>query len=345
MSLSSQADGAASDGRLMRLVHRLTTQAITHGAGYLLVASSPAGPYLRALDSRYVYPTHEGGWVVTEPMVGPGARTQTPDSLMVTTVGTDGAVMVATRAGTPTGTGYSYGVGPFMSAGRLGEGMILPVLALPEQAEVWGTSWFDDLMTLAIQKARRMASNTKVLDENSDPLLLMQGDLDRYTMAPGVPPSTASASPSDIQREHAVASRLRQGGKVIMPSGVENARYVTWDGSLGDSIAMLGVLDNEFRFMSGIPAALNSEGPVPSGMSLRRMFWQFDASVAPLYRGIYAVLTRALAAHGLPFEWPNTFEAVTGTPTEAAREDVPDEETARRGEGDDPEEGDDDPEE
>ena len=334
---AGQADGAASDSNLMRLIHSAANQAIRTGMGALLFLSTPAGPMIRAIDSRWLYPLGGGGWVIAEPRiqnVGPGATT--PDALEVLIVEPNANVTALTFAGTPTGQGAQISVGPVTRGGRLGAGIVMPTLALPEQGDAaWGTSWYDDLITIVIQKARRMAANTRVLDDNSDPLLILKGDVGRYTTVPGVPRSAASDPvPADeIQRDARVQKRLRRVGGMVVPAGVEAADYVTWEGSLEWAMSMLDQIDKDFRLLSGLPAVLDSEGEMPSGVSLRRTFWQFDASVAPIFHGLHSAMTIGLNGLGMGFEWENVFDVVEGTPEMDAREDVDDEATARRGDG------------
>lgn len=334
-------DGPGADPELSRLLHTTITMAIKNGVGALLFARTSAGPMMRAIDSRWLYPTAEGGWLIAEPrnVRRDMARAFVPDALQVTSIDAEGTANVMVVGGTPTGVGSDITVGPVTAAVELGEALLLPILALPEAAEGrWGTSWYDDFLSTVVQKARAMARATRVLDGNSDPLLLMRGNLDDYTSVPGVPRSAATGSVSDPQHDAQVARRLRALGPLIAPAGVENAEYVTWDGSLEWNQALLDAIDRDFRLLSGMPAVLDSEREAPSGMSLRRTFWQFDAGVAPLFNGARASMTRGLRFLGLgELEWQNALEALEGTPMGDAREDVEDESTARRGEGNDSE--------
>ena len=334
---AGQTQGALADIALMRVVHSAASQAIRSGVGAIMFASTSAGPMLRAIDSRWLYRTHEGGWLIVEPRILPrGTSATVPDALQAITITPDFQATASTISGTPTGIGANITVGPVTAIGQIGTAMLLPTLALPEQAEgYWGTSWFDDLMTIVIQKARRMAANTRVLDGNSEPLLLMRGDLNNYTTIAGVPRSSATepSPPDEIERETAVARRLRQLGPLTVPSGIENAEYVTWDGSLEAAISMLEANDKDFALISGLASVLTSETQVASGMSIRRMFWQFDAGVAPIFHGLYDAMTMGLGALGHTLQWENALEAMEETPLANEREDVEDEGEARRGEG------------
>ena len=326
---ANQASGdEVNDTLLMRLIHDLATDAIRYGAAHLFMARTDAGLILRVVDSRYVLPTDTGGWIIGEPRTSINSINTTPDTTQIILLEGGQANVSIHRSANET-----YGVGPVVAAGMLGEAHIWPILALPSVADHWGTSWYEDLITVVVQTARRMAANAIVLDENSDPLLLLRGDLDRYTAIPGVEASSAVTSrPEDIKREGQIGKRLWRGGPVVLDDGIENGEYVTWDGSLEWSMAALDRIDRHFRLLSGMPAVLDSDAEVPSGMSLRRMFWQFDAGIAPLYHSIHQTLTAALDILGLNLEWENTFEAVQDTPTMTATEDVANEATARRGE-------------
>jgi len=329
-------DGSLADSELLRLAHSLITNAIRYGAGYLLTGSLGGEPWLRSIDGRYVYPQPTPrDWIIAEPRTR-GSEATTPNALEFTVI-TDGLATHRILNTEPTGPSSGVTLGaPVTDLTALGAARILPVIALPEQAEaIIGTSWYEDLITTVVQKARRMAAITRVLDDNSDPLLMLRGNLDNFTTLPGVPASAAvrgANDPSVVRRDAAVAKRLRKAGPLVVPSGIDNAEYVVWDGSLQSAIALLERLDHDFRFMSGIPAALESNEAVPSGVSLRRMFWQFDAALAPLYRGARTALETAARSYSATLTWDNAFEVMEQAPGVDAAEDVPDEGAARRGE-------------
>ena len=322
----------------LTMIHDILTDMVRYGAGLLLVADGPEGPLIERLDAQYAIPTAEGGWVLAEPRMSPVSESTLPDVLQFTLI-QDGTVGVMMRTQTPTGVQAGTNLGPVRQSGIIGTAAEVHVIpALPTQpGGTWGTSWYEDLITIVVQTARRMAANTRVLDENSDPLLLMRGDLNRYTTIPGVPKSSAVASPGEIGRDSEVARRLTKAGPLVLPDGVQDAEYVTWDGGLEAAEALLNRIDGQYRAVSGIPAVLEADQAIASGMSLRRMFWQFDATVAPMHQMVGQAFTAAVERFGGSFEWPNVFEVVAEDPTMTQREDVEDEGEARRGEGEDEE--------
>ena len=327
-------EGSLSDPELLRLAHSLITNAIRYGTAYFQIGTLAGVPWLRSIDARYMYPQPtRGDWIIAEPHTTGEATTP---NLLEFTILSGGRATHRIVRGTPAGSNTQVTLGaPVTDLTDLGDMQIVPVLALPETAEgIAGTSWYDDLITTVIQKARRMAASTRVLDDNGDPLLLLRGHLDNYTTLPGVPQSSAvrTNDPAAIRKDAAVAKRLRRAGPLIVPSGIDSAEYVTWDGGLTPALGLIEQLDKDFQFMSGIPSALNSDAAVPSGVSLRRMFWQFDAAIAPLYRGGFAALDMAARQFGRRLEWENAFEVIEDTPEATATEDVPDEPSARRGE-------------
>lgn len=335
-------DGLEDIDALM-LVHDLLTDMVRYGGSLTLSAVGPEGPIIRRLDAQFAIPLTEGGWVVAEPRMTAGASSTLPNVLQFVVVH-DGGAYVVMRSQTPTGAQAGINLGPVLDSGLIGtDAEVAVVPNLPSQpGGTWGTSWYEDLLTVAVQTTRRMAGNARVLDANSMPLLLLRGNMDRYTALPGVPlsraVSTPRTSPEELQQRTEVAKRLVQAGPLILPDGVEDAEYVTWDGGLDASEKYLDRVDRLFRFMSGIPAVLDADTAVSSGMSLRRMFWQFDATVAPMHHAITRVLTAAAERLGGGFEWENVFEVVAESPMMTQREDVEDEENARRGEGEpDPE--------
>lgn len=325
-------DGALADIELLRVAHSVISHAVRHGTGYLLSATTPQGPMLRSVDPRFVYAVRGGAWAIVEPRVTDQANTATPDMLLFTLIAPDGTTMVVARTGRYSTFAGEHQVGPVTAGVELGTSLVVPVLSLPEQGEgVWGTSWFDDLISTVIQKARRFAANTRILDEHSDPLLIMRGNLDRLTQPPGVPLSGALATSTQaVANEQAVAKRLRRSGPLVASTEAEGAEYLTWDGNLEGSMAQLRMIDSDFGFLSGLPAALKAETQVPSGVSLRRLFWQFDAALAPLFSAANAALSLCVEMHGGTLDWRNAFDVVVDTPTADAIEDVDDESAARR---------------
>lgn len=327
---------------LVVMVHDLVSDMVRYGGGLLLVADGPEGPLIQRLDAQYAVPTAEGGWIVAEPRMSPTATSTTPDVLQFIVIH-DGEAGVLNRSQTPTGVQAGTNLGPVLSSGVIGTAAeVVTLPALPTQpGGTWGTSWYEDLITIVVQTSRRAAGNTKVLDENTNPLLLFRGDLDRYTTLDGVAPSRAVSNPApgQIENEQAIINRLRQAGALGLPDGVEDATYVTWDGNLEAAMAMLDWIDKQFRLLSGIPGVLDSDEAVPSGISLRRMFWQFDAAVSPIHHTVHRALEAALERFGGTLEWENVFEVVAESPGMTQREDVEDEETADRGQNDAPEHG------
>lgn len=323
---------------LVVLAHDLISDMVRYGAGLLLVADGSEGPLIQRLDAQYAVPTAEGGWVVAEPRMSPTATSTTPDVLQFTVIH-DGEAGVMQRTQTPTGVQAGTNLGPVLSSGIIGtDAEVVTLPALPTQpGGTWGTSWYDDLITVVVQTARRAAGNTKVLDENTAPFMLLRGDLNRYTTLDGVAPSRAVVNPAQVEHDQAIYRRLRQAGPWVMPDGVEDAEYVTWDGNLEASMAMLEWIDKQFRLLSGIPGVLDSDEAVPSGISLRRMFWQFDAAVSPMHHSISLALENALERFGGTLEWENVFEVVAESPGMTQREDVEDEDEADRGQNDPPE--------
>lgn len=324
----------------LTMVHDIITDMIRYGAGMLLIADGPEGPLIERLDAQYAIPTAEGGWIVAEPRMSPTSESTLPDVLQFTLIH-DGEAGVLMRTQTPTGVQACTNLGPVRKSGIIGtDAEVVVIPALPTQpGGMWGTSWYDDLITIVVQTARRMAANTKVLDENSNPLLLLRGDLNRYTSIPGVPKSSAvTASPGEIEQNAEVNKRLVQSGPLVLPDGVQDAEYVTWDGSLEAAEAMLNRIDSHYRAISGIPAVLEADQAIASGMSLRRMFWQFDATVAPMHHMVSQALTGAVERFGGTLEWANVFEVAGEDPTMTQREDVEDEDDARRGEDEEDEE-------
>jgi len=333
--------------KLLTVTHNAVSDTIKYGAAHIVAA--PQLGWFRVVDSRYVLPRTDGGWVIGEPKVSPKSQTQTPDLKQIVNIDPTGHATLTVYRDARDRFGVGPGGNPrgglaetLTNPASVGVVTVSPVLCLPAVADYWGTSWFEDLATIVVQKTRRTAANALVLDANSHPLLFLKGVIDNFTRAAHVPLSKANhgepASPAGIKAEGDILSQLRYGTPILLRDGIEGAEYVTWTGNLDSSMTALDKIAMDLRLMSGLPAAMDSDQAIPSGVSLKRMFWQLYASVSPIYHGVYDSLTATLAAHNQTLEWENVFEQVEDSPVMTAIEEVEDEETARRGENE-PERG------
>ena len=328
--------------KLLTVAHTAISDTIKYGAAFIVAA--PTLQWFRVVDARYVLARSDGGWVIGEPKVSKGMQTQTPDLKQIVNIDPSGQATLTLYRDSRD----RFGVGPagnprgglaeeITTPAQAGTVTVCPIVCLPEVADYWGTSWFEDLATIVVQKTRRMAANALVLDANSHPLLFLKGVADNYTRAANVPRSRANhgdpASPAEIKAEGDILSQLRHGTPILLRDGIEGAEYVTWTGNLEASMTALDKIAMDLRLMSGLPAAMESDQAIPSGVSLKRMFWQLYASVSPIYHGVHDALTMALTAYaGKELDWENVLEQVDNQPVMTAVEEVEDEETARRGE-------------
>ena len=326
--------------KLLRVCHDAVYQTIKYGTAF--VVSNTMLGWFRVIDARYVLRRNDGGWVIAEPRVTAVSLDQTPDLIQLINVEPTGEATMATYRNSRNRVGVgSYGekrlqLGEERSAAvNVGQVTVAPIVGLPSVAEVWGTSWFEDLATIVVQQTRRTAINTLVLDANSHPILFLKGMGGAFTNIKDGRSKAAAAGgrPVDITRQGEELAAVRHGSPILSREGLEDAKYVTWDGNLEASMTALDKIAMQLRFMSGLPAAMESDQAIPSGVSLKRMFWQLYASVSPLYHGAHDALRETLELWGQELEWENVFEQVENAPVMTANEEVMDEATADRGAG------------
>ena len=323
--------------KLLRACHDAVFQALKYGTSF--VVACPTLGWFRVIDARYVLRRNDGGWVIAEPRVTAASQNQTPDLVQMVNVEPDGSGAMSTFRNSRD----RYGVGSYgekrlqlgeerTAAAPVGQVVVCPVVCLPSQAEFWGTSWYEDLATIVVQKTRRSATNALVLDANSHPILFLKGFGGNFTKV-DAGASKASGRPVDVATQGEQLATLRHGSPILTRDGLEDAKYVTYDGTLEASMNAMDRIAMDLRFMSGLPAAMESDQTIPSGVSLKRMYWQLYASVSPLYHAVHDALGKALEPYGQTLDYENVFEQVEGAPVMTANQEVEDEETADRGAG------------
>ena len=325
---AGQEDGTVfEDKALHRIAHDLVKNAIIYGAAFLLYSQTREGPIMRVVDSRYVLPRTDQGWLIAEPRTSPGTTSAVPDVMLVQNIDPGGS----TTMGVYTNAYSTLSVGPTtVVPSVIGESMVIPVLAYPTVADYWGTSWFDNIATQAVQRTRRLAGNALVLDANSTPIFQLTANTgaNPYKVGEG------GKRPVDVEAEAYRAARQKHAGVMVVSDQSTGGKYLTWDGNLDPSQKHIDQNDKDFQLMTGLPSALTDGTAVPSGVALKQVFWVFDTRVTSLYREVKYALKRVLKKQNLELEWENVFEEVETNPELQSRQAVMDESTARRGEGD-----------
>ena len=331
-------EGPVSDEAINHLAYEFICDQIEYGSAAIMVIQTEAGPIIRNVDPRTLYKRVEGGYIVASNIRRPttGATPIQPNAIQMLQIEEDGRVAVFVLPILHT-VGGVVTTGQPVARGWLGQAAIYQSHSTPLVSDgTWGTSWYEDLMTVAVQLSRRFAAITRVLDGAGTPLLLLQGDIENFTNLPGVASSLAgNGSSGSTTSRIQLAKKLAASGALVADQDIQDAKFVAWDAaSVEQSVALLQKLDESFRLMSGLPAALQSTEAIPSGISLRRMFWQYDAALAPVFNSTKMVLEKVLKPFGVSLEWEYSLEEIEETPMGNAVEDVEDEATARRGEND-----------
>ena len=102
-----------------------------------------------------------------------------------------------------------------------------------------------------------------------------------------------------------IVKRLRDNNVAWAPDGVNNVKYLTWDGKLEDSWKMIEMLKGDVRTITGIPASLDQEGGnVSSGTALAQMLVFLWAGTKQLHRQVRSCYQSVAGM----FPWDNAFE-------------------------------------
>lgn len=176
----------------------------------------------------------------------------------------------------------------------------------PPVMDGWGKSAFDHLIPIVVQLAIRLTGIERVLAAHEAPTLVLpmsNADAANIVGITGDPTSLDQVNKTNINR--AVRS-FRDNDIVWAPDGVGDPAYLTWDGQLAPSFAMIDTLKSELRMLTGVPAALEQEGgDIPSGSALREMFIILYWTATQLHSRVKEVAEEVL---GESIEWPNPFE-------------------------------------
>lgn len=319
------------DVSLVTAAHDMLVDLLRSGAAFCLRTTEG----YRWIDSRYVWWTPDGEWVAAEP-VQLDTRWQSVDQidhLRVTVVSEGKGYMWYQPVGfTTTYTDHWFPASmPPSRVENIGMAAMGAAYMPPTQHRGgWGTSLLDDLIPIWVQLARARARDTEVIDEHSRPLLIFRGQVSPWQdRAPEAVSLAARESghtqlPDEVTADTRTMRLLRRHGVLPFTDGSQYAEYLTWDGDLSASMQLQMRLDGDMRLMSGIAGILGSEQAIPSGMSLKRMFYVADASATSARLAVQRALETLT---GAPLDWPDAFNQVDTD----NREDVESEARADRG--------------
>ena len=305
--------------------------AMSFGAAY---PSRSDGDGWRTPNARHVWRVEDdGGWVAVEPITLMRHTSAMHDSLQLTHWPPGGQVIRWMREITPTPIDtYMWDMTDAARTPRwsLGSGMIAPALPPPIlPTGHWGTDMISELLPIAVQLARANARDTAVIDEHAHPTLILRGQFNRALgsardlLSAAVKSLGVSEWPDIVMRHDRTAKRIRRHGVLPLQDGTQFAEYLTWDGNLSASMQLQSRLDGWARMMSGVTAILGSDQAIPSGMSLKRLFFVADAQTHYMRMTIW----HALQEIDPSVTWDDAFSQVDAT----NRQDVESEARADRG--------------
>ena len=191
-----------------------------------------------------------------------------------------------------------------------GGGVIRHLDCLPRGIDGWGVGMVEDLLPAMWQHAIRLGSGNRILDMHEHPMVIWRGGERDYSSL--LPPDTPESN-TDAELE-TVLRRWRRHQVAAVPNVAMKIDYLTWQGHLQDSAAMLDRLEALMRMLTDVPSLLESGSAMPTGSALRRL-------MLPLYartRQAQVQATRALrdAVRLLwpdaTVEWQHVLDALSG---------------------------------
>ncbi|MCY4599758.1 MAG: hypothetical protein OXF27_07550 [Acidobacteria bacterium] len=290
-------------------VQRATPNAVVDATRYGRTYLVAIDGVLMAFDPRFCTLDENGEtlWVVT-PYVSSESRTGYYDRAMIYVIddGAAAAYEVELRSTHQKGrlNIYTFGeTGPVMSAGAGGWGYADRPISLGG----WGKSGYDDMIPIVTEMAKRLTTNSWIMDQHQFPTTLLPmalADAAR-TMLRDFDFDAGTWSPRDTQL--AVEQAIMTNPTLWAGDGVDvrGAKILEWDGALTASFQQLEMLKGELRLLPGVQVALAQEsGDAPSGRALREMAGRDREFGSMLHNEVLRAITEAL---GRPVDLPSPF--------------------------------------
>ena len=171
----------------------------------------------------------------------------------------------------------------------------------------WGKSSFDDMIPFCFEIAKRLTTNSRIMDEHLDLTLLLAGNQDDIQRA--IINDSAIDSEGWTKRDTQYAMQRAVLTTPVLSAGdgvnVRDTGYLTWDGQLTSSFSQLELLKGELRLLPGVATVLEMEaGDAPSGRAMREMTASDREHGNLIHNELVMALSEAL---GFDVDWASPF--------------------------------------
>ena len=245
---------------------------LRYGRGHVAAARDDKGTLVvRAVDPRHVVPLTTGENAIVllnQTATQPGPLVGALEVWVFRDSG-----VVERYAGTWEGGNDRLGTGVVKTLNMVGawsQGILRTIDATPTEIDGWGCGIIADIIPALWQHAVRQGSYNRILDAHEKPMVVWRGGERDYSSLlddKNVPQSDV------LSKLPPALARWRGQNVATVPNVAMRIDYLTWDGSLTDSSAMLDRLEAQMRMMADVPSLLESGGTMPTGSALRRLMF------------------------------------------------------------------------
>ena len=285
-----------------------------YGAGLLWSGqNADDAPFLSTVAAPAWYPLEGGGHALVMPYRSPEAPTRQDDRAEVVIIRPDGETTTEDRS-------WSHGMlGSPENREAAGTSNIF-IAPRPPKLGSWGTSLYLDLAAPILEIGKRFTSNSAVLDEAGEPLLVWYiGDDDAKRRWPA-----EESSPTPAQSAEAIQTgleALRRNPMIQMPPEAVKAEYLEFTGGLEASFEQVKLAKDILNFLTGVPSLLERREMPMSGVALRLTYLPFYRATLALQNQLAATLAQALT-YALGSEqavvWPHVWDIEETMPDDPA---------------------------
>ena len=282
---------------------------LAYGGAVILAYAGANGPQINTISPLSWYPTMDGGAILITPFISDEAESDMPDRVEIV-VAIDGSVEKRVHEWEGY-LGTRGTIGKQIESEVLGSGGVVISPRAP-QLGIWGESVLPDLISPALEISRRFTQNSRVLDENADPVLTWFGTNEDFRLKfPSLLPN-----PTQADREAAISAGLikeRKKKNLVINSPTQKVAYLEYSGNLMEAFEQVKVGRELNSLFSGVPALLESMSQPPaSGVSLRLLFYPFYMATTTLQDDLKEKLGYALELAGLDpaINWMHVFDVM-----------------------------------
>ena len=192
---------------------------------------------------------------------------------------------------------------------NLGPAEWVTVPKAPQIGRLWGTSKYVSIAAQAVEIANRVTRNSRVLDLNGRPLLVVtQADADAEQIY-----NLGDSTESEDGRKKLEKALTERNAEEVMFWG-DSTQSIRFESPNVEGVRValeqIQTLKEEIQFTTGLPD-LSGDYQAPSGESLKRELLPFYAETLAMLNA----MVEGLAAVGINTEWPHIFDTIEGEET------------------------------